>query len=159
MQMVHDESEVLADRIGIPLAVWEAMFGRWWVTNDAEPWHDFDGDPSGGSGFPPTPWHVRGHVPQLMLRVFEHGVFIGRPEGIVRDRPGEARTVEYQPAHQEYVAAHELEAKAPEIVKWMLVTRRRQFRWCADCWEHTAPELMAGAVCFDCTGGEPLPIR
>lgn len=140
MQMEHDESEVLADRVGIPQKVWDAVFGRGWVVNRT------------------GPWHVRGRVPQLMLRVLEHGVFIGRPEGIVRG-PGVAGGVDYQPAHQEYVAAHDLEAQAPEIVKWMLVARRRQFRWCADCWEHTPPELMAGDVCSDCAGRGPVPGR
>ncbi|QIX27267.1 hypothetical protein ncot_12150 [Nocardioides sp. JQ2195] len=141
-----DRSEELADRIGLPIDVWDELFGRGWRLNDSEPWHDYDSDPSGGEGHPVTPWHLKGDPPQLMLRVFHHGIFIARPAGLRRD---DGR-VEFHESAQEYVAFEQLAHQGPEIVKWMLTSRRRQFRWCPQCWTHTPPEEWAADRCVRC---------
>lgn len=141
-----DRSAELAEKVGLAIDAWDELFGRGWRLNEAAPWHDYDSDPSGGEGWSVTPWHVKADPPQLMLRVFRHGVFIARPEG---HRHSDGR-VDFQASAQEYVAAEHLAEQGPEIVKWMLTSRRRQFRWCPVCWRHTPPEEWQAGICVPC---------
>jgi hypothetical protein len=139
--------QALAERLDLPLEEWLELFGLGWVEQDDEPWHDYDADPSGGLGFPATPWHTKGDPMQLMVQVFPHGVFIARPEG---SWGGDHRLTFHASVDQEYVARDELHEKAPELIARLLTARRRRFRWCPGCWRHTPPERMTSPTCMGC---------
>lgn len=142
----------LAATLGIDLREFVDIFGAAWRRNDAEPWHDYDEDPSGKLAFEPTPWFIAGEPPQLMLRVFPHGVFVGRPEGIWAHG---THGLEYQPGHQEYVGRDRepetFAERADVVVRKMLTARRRTFKYCPYCRAQTPPELRwKDDRCQDC---------
>ncbi|WP_435771420.1 hypothetical protein [Nocardioides sp. SYSU DS0651] len=131
-----DESEHLADVLGISTAEFVELFGAMWRRSPTEPWHDYDSDPSGGEDCLTTPWHIAGDPVQLMLRVFHHGVFIGLPTAVRRG----VHELDYHAREQQYLRVDELEQLAPAVVKRVLTARRRSFRYCRYCREATAPE-------------------
>ena len=146
MQPVHDETADLARKLGMPVDAFAEIFGAEWRLNDAEPDHDFDADPSGGMGMDVTPWMLAGDPPQLMIRVFDHGVFVAAPEG-----RWSGHRLEYQPATQEYVRLDHLVDRGPDVVAGMLRSRRRQFSYCRYCRQHTPVELRDFKdVCMAC---------
>ena len=106
-------------------------------------WHDYDSDPSGGCGLPVTPWMIAGEPPQLMIRVFDHGVFVAEPEGQWQGTRG----LEYHPGMQRYLARDEFAARGQETVAEMLKRRLRTLRYCRFCRHPTPPELRSRRTC------------
>lgn len=146
---VVDDTQQLADRLGVPLETWLEIFGNGWFESADEPWHDFDSDPNGGGGFPATPWHIKSDPPQLMVRVFNGHLFIARPEGV-----WSGHRLTFQPADQCDIPVWELLETGPSAVARLLKARRRRFRWCPVCWQHTPPEQIMGPECMGCFEGE-----
>jgi hypothetical protein len=143
----EDATEQLAARLGLEVMAFVDVFGAEWRLEQAEPWHDYDADPSGGLGFPATPWHVAGTPPQVMARVFDHGVFVARPHGVWE---GGAHTLVYRPDRQGYAAVHDLDA-ARDLVRAAVTSRRRSFTYCRYCRVSTPPELRLGPdTCMGC---------
>lgn len=127
MQHLIDESEKLAALLGVPLQLWEEVLGRGWVPADDEG------------------WHLRGRPVQLMVRVDDGGVVLGLPTA-------GAAPATLRVSHTEHVGRDEFPQVAPEVVRWTLATRRRQFRWCPRCWLLTPPESWHDGQCLDCAG-------
>lgn len=144
----RDRTHELADTLGMSALEFAELFGAGWAENEAEPWHDFDGDPSGGGGMPATPWMIAGTPPQLMIRVFHHGVFLAEPAGEWRQG---THGLEYQPRRQQYLARQELDSRGRASVDELLRHRRRSFSHCRFCRERTSPELRVEKdVCMGC---------
>lgn len=147
MSPIEYVTSQLADTLAMPVTRFIEIFGAPWVENWATPWHDFDSDPSGGLGGEVTPWHIAGDPPQLMVRVFHHGVFIAAPHGVWSG----VAELEYQPRDQVYVGADDLPTRGTEVVKSLLTSRRRSFRYCRYCLRSTPPEeRVADDTCNGC---------
>lgn len=146
----RDHTDDLAETLGLPAARFARVFGAGWQPAPGEAPHDFDSDPSGGSGADVTPWYVAGHPPQLMARVFGHGLFLAIPEG---SWAAGTHDLVYWPAHQAYVPAPEVETPAVEqLVRGLLRRRRSGFRYCRYCRRVTPSELRVGDSCMGCAG-------
>jgi len=76
-----DRTADLAAVLGMPDEEFARIFGAGRRESDGPVWHDFDSDPSGGLEAEVTPWFIAGDPPQLMARVFYHGVLLAIPEG------------------------------------------------------------------------------
>ena len=138
---------------------WEAgdlaeVIGAGWRRSERAPAHDYDADPSGGldpDDLVPhdvTPWHVAGEPAQLMVRVFGHGVFLARPEGVWTHG---THGLEHQPGGEVYVPEHQLADRGREVARGIEASRRRSFRWCRYCRRPQAPETrFAPDVCHGC---------
>lgn len=143
-----DRTAELAATLGVPVEEFAAAFGARWRVSLSPPDHDFDADPSGGLGFPVTPWHLGGDPVQLMVRVFSHGLYVARPEG--RWAAGTHDLV-HDPHDQEYVAAGEIGSDhTEEVVRRILRRRRTTFRYCRYCLEPHGPEYRVGDTCMAC---------
>lgn len=148
---VESASAELAEIQGVEVEEFQEMFGGRWVLNLGPIWHDYDADPSGGEGYPVTPWHIQGDPPQLMIRVFQHGVFLARPEGTWMQG---MHILEYSARDEAYLARHEMSPdRAAALVGPILRRRRRTFRWCPICRGHTPPELSMNETCMRCFPG------
>lgn len=143
---VDDRTPLLAATLGMTLEEFEDYFGGWWELVEGQVLHDFDADPSGGLGGDVTPWHVQAEPRQLMIRVFDHGVFLARPEA----RFDGAVPAGYFPTRQVYIPRFELAERADDEVRDLLMRRRRSFRWCQRCRGVHAPEDMYGDRCGRC---------
>lgn len=145
-----DEPDVtvdLAARLGIPVDAFIDVFGAGWRLEPAAPWHDYDADPSGGFGIEPTPWHLGGSPVQVMIRVFHHGVFVARPDGVWE---GGTHGLVYRPDRQRYASAADIDL-ARELVGDAVRSRRRSFTYCRYCWVATPPELRVSVdTCMAC---------
>lgn len=139
---IDDHTRDLAETLGVAYEDFIEVFGIGWRVSDTEPMHDFDADPSGGEGYPVTPWMIAGAPPQLMIRVFRGHVFVARPEGTW---PGHALV--FHPADQVDVDTHRGLEPAAALVREMLAKRRRTFQYCRYCWRHTAPENRVSPGC------------
>ena len=143
---VEDRTPELATTLGLEVEEFIDHFGGCWELVGGPVQHDFDSDPSGGMGFEPTPWHVQGEPWQLMIRVFDHGVFLATPrpqyDGAVPAGPF--------PSGQTYVARRDFESRASDVVRDIVLRRRRSFRWCTCCRQVNAPEYMYGDRCGRC---------
>lgn len=138
----------LAERLEMPLLEFAELFGAGWVENEGPVRHDYDSDPSGGDGMPVTPWMIAGEPPQLMIRVFHHGVFVAEPEGQWRHG---SHGLEYHPGMQRYLARDDFATRGQETVAEMLKRRQRTFRYCRFCRHPTPPELrFEKEVCMGC---------
>jgi hypothetical protein len=143
---LRDRTHELAERLGVGAEEFEAHFGGCWELVEGPVAHDFDADPSGGGGYDVTPWHVQGGPRQLMIRVFDHGVFLARPHAAYNG----AVPAGYDPVDQVYVGRHEIDERAAAVVRGLITRRRRSFRWCACCRRVNAPEDMYGDRCSRC---------
>lgn len=142
-----DHTVELAEQLGIDLDRFLEIFGADWRESPEPPSHDYDADPTGGEGFPVTPWHIAGEPPQLMIRVFDHGVFPSRPQGFWA---GGTHDLRYQPSDHIYVARHEIDREGLDTVRRLLRSRRSAFRYCAHCRGITTPEARLDDLCFGC---------
>lgn len=150
----RDLTDDLAATLGVEAGHLAGLIGAGWRVNPSEPWTDYDADPTGGldpDDLVPhdvTPWHITGEPPQLMVRVFPHGVFLARPEGVWAHG---SHGLEHHPLELQYVASSELAERAPEIVRSLLEARRHTFRWCRYCRHQRAPEnLLEPDACHGC---------
>lgn len=147
-----DDTERLATRLGLPPLEFADVFGAHWHENPGPVHHDYDSDPSGGEGWPVTPWHVSGEPPQLMCRVFEGRLFLARPEGVWS---GGTHGLVHQPRDEVHLHVEQLD-EARVVVRRLLAARRRSFRYCRYCRRPTPPELrLAEDVCMGCSGWTP----
>lgn len=147
MEPREDLSEDLARTLGMEVLDFIELFGAGWIENAGPVWHDFDSDPSGGEGYEVTPWMIAGEPPQLMIRVFDHGVFIAEPEGEWRG----SHDLTYRPGMQRYLGREEFSTRAVAATAEMLRRRRRTFRYCRHCRSLTPPELRADKdLCMGC---------
>ncbi|GAA2147107.1 hypothetical protein GCM10009844_24000 [Nocardioides koreensis] len=147
-EMAQDRTGELAEILGMPARDFAELFGAGWTENDGPVWHDYDSDPSGGGGLPVTPWMIAGDPPQLMIRVFHHGVFLAQPEGEWRHG---SHGLEYRPGLQRYLPSDEFGTRGPEMIGELLRRRRRTFRYCRFCRGLTPPELRIDKdVCMGC---------
>ena len=143
-----ETTDALAAVLGIEVGAFADVFGAGWLEESGPVAHDFDADPSGGGGYPVTPWHIAGNPPQLMLRVFPHGVFVARPEGVWRHG---THGLGYEPSQQEYVAGQEVLTRGPDVVRRLLSARRRTFRYCRYCYDRVPPERrIDDDLCMGC---------
>lgn len=152
--VAQDAIDDLAARLGWEPRDLADVIGAGWRLSGHAPAHDFDADPSGGLDpddlvpLDVTPWHVAGDPPQLMVRVFAHGVFLARPEGVWT---GGTHGLEHQPGLPVYVPVDELADRGAEVVREIVAARRRSFRWCRYCRRPQAPETrMEPDVCHGC---------
>lgn len=143
---VEDRTPELADTLGLGVEEFVDFFGGCWERVRGPVPHDFDSDPSGGMGFEPTPWHVQGEPWQLMIRVFDHGVFLASP----RPQYDGAVPAGLFPSGQTYVSRWDFQERAQDAVRDIVLRRRRSFRWCTCCRQVNAPEDMYGDRCGQC---------
>lgn len=143
---VEDRTPELAETLGLEIVEFIDFFGGCWERAAGPVPHDFDSDPSGGMGLEPTPWHVQGEPWQLMIRVFDHGVFLATP----RLQYDGAVPAGLFPSGQTYVARWDFESHAHNAVRGMVLRRRRSFRWCTCCRQVNAPEDVYGDRCGRC---------
>lgn len=145
-----DHTAELAGVLGLPASTFARTFGAQWHAAPGPTPHDFDSDPSGGLEAEVTPWFLGGSPPQLMARVFDHGIFLATPEG---SWAGGTHTLVYRPAEQRYLAADELDTPTVEqLVRDLLRRRRSTFRYCRYCRRPTPPELRVEDCCIECAG-------
>ena len=133
---LQDVTHHLADMLGLEIGRFADLFGAGWRPS-AEP-------------FDVTGWHLSGEPVQLMIRVFENGVFLARPEGVWRH--GTSR-LSYRECDQVYVARQGFTepARIAELIRSLVGPRRHSFRYCRFCRELHAPEeLWEADVCRAC---------
>lgn len=83
---------------------------------------------------------------RAVIPLFDHEVFLAQPRAAYDG----AVPAGFEPTAQVYVAHHELEARAADVVKGLVTSRRRSFRWCVCCRRVNAPEDMYGDRCGHC---------
>ncbi|WP_299053771.1 hypothetical protein [uncultured Nocardioides sp.] len=147
-----DRTPALAERLGVDVDWFLELFGGPWYDAGSPALHDFDGDPSGGDGYPVTPWHVTGRPVQLMVRVFTGHCFLARPEGRWAGGTHDLVWEEHDQVHLTYDDLRREEIVRP-VVAGLVSSRRRRLRWCERCREQQGPETMLGALCHGCAQG------
>lgn len=95
-------------------------------------------------------WFVSGDPVQLMLRVYPHGVFLARPEGVWHHGAG---GLAYRQRDQVFVdlgGIHDLD-RLREMIDRLVRLRRTTFGYCRCCRKIVGPELLSDAhTCQDC---------
>ena len=147
----QDRGDELAETLGVPVLEFAELFGADWIENEGPVSHDYDSDPSGGEGWDVTPWMISGAPPQLMIRVFAHGVFLAVPAAAWRDI---GHGLEYRAGRPQYLSVADLSTDGPSLVAKLLRRRRSSFRYCCFCRRSTPPETrFADDVCMACATG------
>lgn len=82
MDEARDRTEDLVVVLDLPAEEFAEWFRAGWTENHGPMSHDLDAYPSGGFDGDVTPWFNLGAPPQLMIRVFDHGVYVAAPEGV-----------------------------------------------------------------------------
>jgi hypothetical protein len=143
-----DRTAELASVLGLSALAFARLFGTGWGEPPGHVTQDFDSEPPDGLKPEATPWFLSGESPQLMIRVFDHGVFLARPEG---SSSAGTHDLVYRPADGRNFGLHELGApEAKEHVRDLLRRRRSTFRYCRYCRRVTPAELRIGDSCMEC---------
>lgn len=147
VQPVEGTTARLAAILALAETDFVEIFGAAWGEDPNVAPHDYDLDPSGGLEADATPWHIAGQPAQLMIRVFEHGVFVATPHGVWSGPAAMA----YEPRRQEYIGREDLTVTGAAIVRKLLTSRRRSFQYCRYCFASTPPESrFSDNTCHGC---------
>ena len=141
--MRHDESTVLARRLGMELAHFVETFGAGWTLAT--------GPASGAlsSGAEDLDdWYVAGEPAQLMLNVGDDGPRLARPRGRWH---GASRLVLEPVDAQSIPGLLDTDSEAlTRVIADLLRKRRASFRYCNLCFRVTPPEYHEGDACMSC---------
>ena len=144
--------EHILEVTGLERGAFIDVFGAHWYGDVPDEAWNADEDPDGAFvGGPSTPWHLGGHGVQLMLRAFNHGVFVAEPKGTWI-----GHELHYRPGQQFYLSALALRGQpmkgepSCDDVTALVVKRRRSFRRCHYCWDLTPPEHRGSDACMGC---------
>ncbi len=140
----HGVTARLAARLGMAPLEFVDIFGAGWRPVDGVAREGADAD--GGSA-----WFIAGDPVQLMLRVYPHGVFLARPEGVWDHG---AQALAYRQRDQVFVDVAgicDLE-RLRELIDRMVRVRRTTFGYCRCCRRIVGPEMLSDArTCQDCS--------
>lgn len=139
MDDTGDETEALAATLMMEPGEFARLFGAEWRPVPLF-WVGGDVDVLAG------PWWVGGDPPQLMLRAEDRGVSVAKPVGF-----WSGHELGYRPVDPQFVGLADL--RAPEtaaLLRRLVLSRRRGFRWCRYCRRPTPPELRVDEVCMGC---------
>ncbi len=96
-------------------------------------------------------WFASGDPVQLMLRVYPHGVFLARPEGVWHH---EAGGLAYRQRDQIFVEVGGIVdvGRLRELIDRLVRVRRTTFGYCRCCRKIVGPEMLSDArTCQDCS--------
>ena len=122
-QEMDGPTGALAATLGITDEEFEDLFGRV-LGGGAESGRSRPRPgPERRTGFDVTPWHVQGRPAALIIRVFDHRVFVAQPRAAYDG----VAPAGFHRWGQVYLARHELAAQVAEVVARLVTRRRRSF--------------------------------
>ena len=148
-----DASGRLAAQLGMAPLQFVDIFGAGWrpVESVVRQADGTDGTDSAPGADTTSEWFASGDPVQLMLRVFPHGVFLARPEGVWHHGAG---GLAYRQRDQIFVEVGGIAdlARLRELIDRLVRVRRTTFGYCRCCRKIVGPEMLRDArTCQDCS--------